>query len=89
MDFEKQQQAFRTSKPSLIGRGFEKIPSPVGGAVAGFVNTLAGGGSFLTVPLLIFVGLPPTVVLPITGTIVSPWPPRTKAETVSTETSNS
>jgi uncharacterized membrane protein YfcA len=33
----------------------------VGGAVAGFVNTLAGGGSFLTVPLLIFMGLPPTV----------------------------
>ncbi|MBW2279222.1 MAG: sulfite exporter TauE/SafE family protein [Deltaproteobacteria bacterium] len=32
-----------------------------GGAVAGFVNTLAGGGSFLTVPLLIFLGLPPTV----------------------------
>jgi hypothetical protein len=33
----------------------------VGGAIAGFINTLAGGGSFLTVPLLIFVGLPPTV----------------------------
>jgi len=28
---------------------------------AGFVNTLAGGGSFLTVPLLVLVGLPPTV----------------------------
>ena len=33
----------------------------VGGAVAGFINTLAGGGSFLTVPLLIFMGLPPTI----------------------------
>jgi uncharacterized membrane protein YfcA len=33
----------------------------VGGLVAGFVNTLAGGGSFLTVPLLILVGLPATV----------------------------
>ncbi len=33
----------------------------VGGLVAGFINTLAGGGSFLTVPLLILVGLPPTV----------------------------
>ena len=44
MDFEKQQQAFRTSKPSLIGRGFEKITSPVGGAVAGFVpNGLVRG----------------------------------------------
>jgi hypothetical protein len=31
------------------------------GAIAGFVNTLAGGGSFLTIPLLIFLGLPPTV----------------------------
>ena len=44
------------------------MPSPaesalliVGGFVAGFINTLAGGGSFLTVPLLIGVGLPPTV----------------------------
>lgn len=33
----------------------------VGGAVAGFINTLAGGGSFLTVPLLILLGLPATV----------------------------
>jgi len=33
----------------------------LGGGVAGFVNTLAGGGSFLTIPLLIFMGLPPTV----------------------------
>jgi len=30
------------------------------GAFAGFINTLAGGGSFLTLPLLIFMGLPPT-----------------------------
>ena len=44
MDFEKQQQAFRTSSPSLIGRGFEKITSPVGGAVAAFVpNGLVRG----------------------------------------------
>lgn len=44
MDFEKQQQAFRNAKPSLIGRGFEKITSPVGGAVAGFVpNGLVRG----------------------------------------------
>jgi hypothetical protein len=33
----------------------------LGGVVAGFINTLAGGGSFLTVPLLILLGLPPTV----------------------------
>lgn len=32
-----------------------------GGAVAGFINTLAGGGSFLTVPLLFSLGLPITV----------------------------
>lgn len=31
------------------------------GAVAGTVNVLAGGGSLLTVPALIFLGLPPTV----------------------------
>ena len=44
MNFEKQQQAFRNAKPSLIGRGFEKITSPVGGAVAGFVpNGLVRG----------------------------------------------
>jgi len=33
----------------------------LGGGVAGFINTLAGGGSFLTIPLLIFMGLPATV----------------------------
>ena len=32
-----------------------------GGLVAGVVNTLAGGGSLLTVPLLIMLGLPGTV----------------------------
>lgn len=29
--------------------------------MAGFVNTVAGGGSLLTLPVLIFLGLPPTV----------------------------
>ena len=35
----------------------------VGGAglLAGFINTLAGGGSLITLPLLIFLGLPPNV----------------------------
>jgi uncharacterized membrane protein YfcA len=32
----------------------------VGGLVAGVINTLAGGGSLLTVPLLVFLGLPAT-----------------------------
>jgi uncharacterized protein len=31
------------------------------GIVAGFINVGAGGGSFLTLPLLIFLGLPPSV----------------------------
>jgi hypothetical protein len=31
------------------------------GAFAGFVNTIAGGGSLLTLPLLIIMGLPPAV----------------------------
>ncbi len=31
------------------------------GATAGFINILAGGGSFLTLPLLIFLGLPPNL----------------------------
>jgi len=33
----------------------------VGGVLAGALNTLAGGGSLLTVPLLIMVGVPPSV----------------------------
>ncbi len=31
------------------------------GFIAGFINTLAGGGSLLTLPLLIFLGLPPNI----------------------------
>lgn len=31
------------------------------GLMAGFINTLAGGGSALSLPLLIFLGLPPTI----------------------------
>ncbi len=31
------------------------------GFVAGFLNTVAGGGSLLTLPMLIFLGLPPNV----------------------------
>ncbi len=32
----------------------------VAGCVAGTLNVVAGGGSFLTLPILIFLGLPPT-----------------------------
>ena len=31
------------------------------GVAAGVINVLAGGGSFLTLPILIFLGLPATV----------------------------
>lgn len=31
------------------------------GLLAGYINTLAGSGSLITLPLLIFLGLPPTV----------------------------
>lgn len=31
------------------------------GIVAGFINTVAGGGSLLTLPMLIFLGLPPSM----------------------------
>lgn len=31
------------------------------GIVAGFINTMAGGGSALTLPMLIIAGLPPTI----------------------------
>ena len=31
------------------------------GFVAGAINTLAGGGSLLTLPILIFLGLPPNI----------------------------
>lgn len=31
------------------------------GFIAGFLNTLAGGGSLITMPVLIFMGLPPAV----------------------------
>ncbi len=31
------------------------------GFIAGIINTLAGGGSLLTLPLLIFLGLPPNI----------------------------
>ncbi|MDG1810393.1 MAG: sulfite exporter TauE/SafE family protein [Polaribacter sp.] len=31
------------------------------GFIAGFINTIAGGGSLLTLPVLIFLGLPPNV----------------------------
>ena len=31
------------------------------GIIAGFINTVAGGGSLLTLPVMIFMGLPPAM----------------------------
>ncbi len=33
----------------------------ISGAVAGFINVVAGGGSLITLPVMIFLGIPPTV----------------------------
>ncbi len=59
MDFELPAAWFLNgeSSPTLLAYG---VIFAVGG-VAGGVNVLAGGGSFLTLPLLIFLGLPPSV----------------------------
>ncbi|MEM7108888.1 MAG: sulfite exporter TauE/SafE family protein [Bacteroidota bacterium] len=40
---------------------FNLITLAIVGVVAGFINVVAGGGSLLTLPLLIFMGLPSTV----------------------------
>lgn len=39
----------------------EPILIVVAGIFAGFLNVVAGGGSLITLPLLIFLGLPPTI----------------------------
>ncbi len=41
--------------------GWELALLVLAGFAAGFINTLAGGGSLLTLPMLIFIGLPPSV----------------------------
>lgn len=41
--------------------GWELVLLVIAGFAAGFINTLAGGGSLLTLPMLIFIGLPPNV----------------------------
>ncbi|MEW4447552.1 EcsC family protein [Qipengyuania sp. JC766] len=37
MDFRKDQQRYRRSKPSMLGRGIERLTNPVGGALASLV----------------------------------------------------
>ncbi len=52
------------STPVLIRLNFTAVALLVlflAGLVAGTLNILAGGGSFLTLPILIFSGLPPTM----------------------------
>jgi uncharacterized membrane protein YfcA len=47
-----------------VGRRVDLVEASIliaGGLAAGAVNTLAGGGSLLTVPLLVLIGLPGTV----------------------------
>ena len=45
----------------FLGPYVENIVLIVAGFVVGIINTLAGGGSLLTLPLLIFMGLPPAL----------------------------
>ena len=45
----------------MAGEWWEYASLLAVGVVAGTLNVIAGGGSFLTLPLLIFLGLPPTV----------------------------
>ena len=40
---------------------FNLLLLTLAGFVAGFINTIAGGGSLITLPTLIFLGLPPSV----------------------------
>ena len=44
-----------------MNSGLEILALIVIGFVAGAINTIAGGGSLLTLPILIFLGLPPNV----------------------------
>jgi len=45
----------------MAGEPWEYLSLFAVGAVAGTLNVIAGGGSFLSLPLMIFLGLPPTV----------------------------
>ncbi len=55
-------QSFKTHQPYLMDLNpWLYILLIVAGFAAGFINTLAGGGSLLTLPLLIFLGLPANI----------------------------
>ena len=51
----------QTGEARLAGEWWEYASLLAVGVVAGTLNVIAGGGSFLTLPLMIFLGLPPTV----------------------------
>ena len=40
---------------------YEILVLLIAGIISGMVNTIAGGGSLLTLPILIFLGLPPSI----------------------------
>ena len=45
----------------MIFEGYEYLVLFLAGFISGAINTIAGGGSLLTLPILIFMGLPPSV----------------------------
>ena len=45
----------------MLFEGYEYLILFLAGLASGSINTIAGGGSLLTLPILIFMGLPPTV----------------------------
>ena len=45
----------------MLFEGYEYFILFLAGLASGSINTIAGGGSLLTLPILIFMGLPPTV----------------------------
>ena len=49
------------AKPRTPVSPYEILVLLAGGLIAGVVNTLAGGGSLLTVPILVLIGLPGTI----------------------------
>ena len=59
---------FIRSDPHMLNDPFHLILLLAAAFVAGALNAVAGGGSFLTLPALVFVGMPP-VVANATGTV--------------------
>ena len=55
------QNAYIRKMYLAIDLGWEYLVLVAVGFAAGFINTLAGGGSLLTLPMLIFLGLPSAV----------------------------